>query len=295
MSHSNKQNISRLKKHLRLKKQLVYKYLPVTINSLKLLVNGELWFGVPKNQNDPFEGEFVTKDYYSLPKEHMIRFYYESYPELLNGNNLQEKIDEIHNNPFVFQRDVHIILKKRLKEHYGISCFSYVKDNVLMWSNYANSHKGFCVIFDKDLLNKSIKYPDFMLTGFIDVKYNSKLCEAELLIEPRSIGFINEKEILFQKLNTWKKEKETRLLAFYKNPSDERNIGFDKRSISGIIFGEKMHLEDKKIIKNLIINDNSYSNVVFYRAFKDFKTLKMKIIKDMSFENITAYYPVSAE
>ncbi|MCL6102466.1 MAG: DUF2971 domain-containing protein [Bacteroidetes bacterium] len=189
-----------------MKKQLVYKYLPFTINSLKLLVNGELWFGVPKNQNDPFEGEFVTKDYYSLPKEHMIRFYYESSPELLNKNNLQEKIDEINNNPFVFHRDVYTILKKRLKEHYGISCFSYVKDNVLMWSHYANSHKGFCVIFDKDILNKSIKYPNFMLTGFNDVKYNTKLCKAELILEHRSIGFINEKEILFQKLNTWKKK-----------------------------------------------------------------------------------------
>jgi hypothetical protein len=245
------------KKHLGLKRQLIYKYLPFTINSLKLLVNGELWFGVPKNQNDPFEGEFVTKDYYSIPKEQMIKYYYESYPELLNENNLQEKIDEINNNPFVFQRDVYIILKKRLKEHYGISCFSYVKDNVSMWSHYANSHKGFCVIFDKNFLNRSIMYPNFMLTGFIDIKYNTKLCEAELILERRSIGFKNEKEILFQKLSTWKKEKETRLLAYYKNPSDERNIRFDKRSISGIIFGEKMCLEDKKTIKNLIINDNS--------------------------------------
>ncbi|MCL6102465.1 MAG: hypothetical protein M1292_08245 [Bacteroidetes bacterium] len=104
-----------------------------------------------------------------------------------------------------------------------------------------------------------------------------------------------EKEILFQKLNTWKNEKETRLLAYYKNPSDERNIGFDKRSITGIIFGEKMNLEDKKLINNLIINDNSYSKVVFYKAFKDFKTLKMKIIKDMSFLNNTAYSPAGSK
>ncbi len=56
-----------------------------------------------------------------------------------------------------------------------------------------------------------------------------------------------------------------------------------------------MNLEDKKLINNLIINDNSYSKVVFYKAFKDFKTLKMKIIKDMSFLNNTAYSPAGSK
>lgn len=262
-----------------LKKQLIYKYLPFSTNSLKSLINGELWFGVPKNQNDPFEGEFVTESYNSLPKPHMIEFFYQSYPELLNGDNIQDKINRIKDNQTVFQNDVYIILKKRLKEHYGISCFSYVKNNVLMWSHYTNSHKGFCVIFDKTLLKTTLKYPSFMLTGFEDIKYNKKLPVAELRIERERIGFVDEKGILLKKLQSWKYEKETRLLAFYKHPSDERNIGFDKKSVTGIIFGERISIEDRNTIRNIITNDENYSHVKFYEAFKDFKSLKMKTVK----------------
>jgi hypothetical protein len=260
--------------------QLIYKYFPLSINSLKLLINGELWFGVLKNQNDPFEGEFILKDYYSLPKKHMIEYYYESYPELLNENKLQEKIDDIDKNHKVFHEDVYFIFKKRLKEHYGVSCFSYIKDSVLMWSHYADSHKGFCIIFDKNFLNETIKYPDFMLTGFNDVIYKPKLSEAELILELERIGFKNEKELLFQKLNSWRKEKETRLVAFYKNPTDIRSIGFDKKSILGIIFGEKMEIDDRNTIIKIIKNDSNYSNVKFYTAKKDFENLRMKIIND---------------
>lgn len=262
-----------------MKKQLIYKYLPFSTNSLRLLINGELWFGVPKNQNDPFEGEFVTKNYYSLPTGNMIEFYYKYNPDLLNGDSLENKIYRINEDSAVFQNDIYVNLKKRLKEHYGVSCFSYVNNNVLMWSHYTNSHKGFCVIFDKELLNKTIKYPSFMLTGFCDVFYDRKLPVAELIIEREKIGFVSKKKILIQKLRLWKYEKETRLIAFYANPSNERNIGFDKKSVTGIILGERMSIEDKKMIKNIVKNNKDYSQVVFYETFKDFKTLKMKIVK----------------
>ena len=148
-----------------------------------------------------------------------------------------------------------------------------------MWSHYTNSHKGFCVCFGKTLLNKTLRYPSFMLTGFDDIKYYKKLPEAEIIIEKERIGFTNEKSILLQKLLPWKYERETRLLAFYKNPSNERSIGFDKECVTGIIFGERMAFEDRNTVKNIIKNDKNYSHVKFYEASKDFKTLKMKISK----------------
>ena len=118
-----------------------------------------------------------------------------------------------------------------------------------------------------------------MLTGFEDIQYNKKLPEAELILEREKIGFVDEKRILLQKLHPWKYENETRILAFYKNPSNERNIGFDKECVTGIIFGERMSIEDRSTIRSLISNDDNYSNVIFYEAFKDFKSLKMKIVK----------------
>ena len=91
-------------------------------------------------------------------------------------------MNEIVNDCNVFHIDLHSVLKKRLKECYGISCFSYKKDSILMWSNYADSLKGFCIIFDKNNLIETIKYPHDWIS-FNDVNYKSELCEAELILE----------------------------------------------------------------------------------------------------------------
>ena len=35
-----------------------------------------------------------------------------------------------------------------------ISCFSSEKDNLLMWSHYADGLRGFCIVFDEDVLTQ---------------------------------------------------------------------------------------------------------------------------------------------
>lgn len=259
--------------------KLIYKYLPFSINSMKLLINGEFWFGLPKNQNDPYEGEFTTKDYFSLPHNGLLEFFYKNHPELLNGKSVQHKMDEVVNDFNIFHNDLHFVLKKRLKECYGITCFSYKKDSILMWSYYADSHKGFSIIFDKNKLIETLKYPKDWV-NFKDVNYRSELCAAELILEKNKIGFKNEKEILFRKLSIWRKENETRLMIIFKNSASPRNIGFNKSSVHGIIFGENMSINDKNTIRNIINIDDSYSGVQFYSTIKDLRKLKMKIIKE---------------
>lgn len=38
--------------------------------------------------------------------------------------------------------------KNNLTEKFLVSCFTTEKDNILMWSHYANNHKGFCIEYD---------------------------------------------------------------------------------------------------------------------------------------------------
>ena len=111
-------------------KKLIYKYLPLSVNSLKILIKGELWFGLPKNLNDPYEGEFITKEYIQLPASGLLEFFYEQNTELLDSKTLKDKIAEIKNNPSIFHSDLYSILKKRLKEHYGLSSFSYISNSI---------------------------------------------------------------------------------------------------------------------------------------------------------------------
>ncbi len=259
-----------------MKNRLIYKYLPLSVNSLKILIKGELWFGLPKNLNDPYEGEFITKKYSQLPTSGLLEFFYEQNRELIDSKSIENKIEEIKINPSLFHADIYSILRKRLKEHYGLSSFSYISNSILMWSHYADSHKGICIGFNKEQLLETIKHP---LKNFCDVDYKPTLCEAELILENKKIAYKNEKEILYRKLNIWSKEKELRIIAIFKDRNSPRNIQFDKSCIKRIILGENTTNDDKNTLKMLIEKDTDYPNLKFYSATKNMSKRKMDILK----------------
>ncbi len=253
--------------------------MPLTINSLKILINGEFWLGLPKNLNDPFEGEFKIKPYDKLPKKNLIEFTYNLNPEFLNKKSIGEKLLEIENDKNIFHNDLHSILKIRLKEKYGVTSFSYTKDDILMWSHYSDSNKGFCIMFDKNSLFDSLKYPKEWI-NFKDVEYNSTIAEAELEISKTSISFKNEKTILISKLKVWKRERETRLFTIFPNSTGDRRVKFGKQCIKGIIFGERIDPNNKQTVMNIINNDPAYTKVLFFKANRDLIKRKMLIIKE---------------
>ena len=110
---------------------LIFKYLPFSINSLKILIKGEFWFVLPKNLNVPFEGKFTTKNYCSLPGSGLIGFHYKQHKKLLNGKSVSDKIKEIKADASIFHKELYSILKIRLKEHYGLTSFSYIPNRTI--------------------------------------------------------------------------------------------------------------------------------------------------------------------
>lgn len=259
-----------------MKSTLIYKYLPFSTYLFKILINGELWFNLPKNLNDPFEGEFSIKKYSQLPQISLVKFFYKQNRGPLHLKSITDKLQEIKKDPSIFHKDLYFILKQRLKDNFGVSSFSYIPTSILMWSHYSDSHKGICLGFDKEMLLKTLKYP---WKDIYDVDYKSKLCEAELILENKTIGYKNEKEILFRKNCIWKYEKEIRIIAFFKDAQSSRNIQFDKRCINRVILGENSNIDDNKTLQMLIENDPNYSNVAFYTAIKNIENQKMNLQK----------------
>lgn len=153
-------------------KNIIYKYAPFSLNTLKLLVKRELWLGYPYNLNDPFEGECILKYNGQLPNDNFLEKFYKnelSFSLLF----IQERIKEIKKNANEFERDLSFYLKERLKSD-GVSSFSLVPDDIKMWSYYADSHKGICLIFDKTQLFDSIK-SHFKKIKISKIKYRSSL------------------------------------------------------------------------------------------------------------------------
>lgn len=67
-------------------------------------------------------------------------------------NNVYNKIDEMIKGLYI-----------RLSKILGISCFSVTSDNILMWSHYANKHRGICIEYDFSLLEQLENINAFLL------------------------------------------------------------------------------------------------------------------------------------
>ena len=113
-----------------------------------------------------------------------------------------------------------------------ISCFSKRKDSLLMWSHYADSHKGVCIEYERPNNN-----------DFFDVIYQAKRPEAELYKavshaialsimsggELEDARFENNKELanpFLVKSLDWKYEEEIRCL-YSSNEYEKYGIAFD--------------------------------------------------------------------
>lgn len=133
-----------------------------------------VWASAVRNVNDPFDCDFSTS-----------------------------ALDELE---MKIPKDVIESVRKTiidLKESLAISCFSERKDSILMWSHYANKHKGFCACYDvRNILTaEKALFPVWYREEKVTPVCNGKHFESN----PRI------KEILIQKSLDWSYEKEWRI------------------------------------------------------------------------------------
>ena len=127
-----------------------------------------------------------------------------------------------------------------------------IPDNLLMWAFYGDSHKGFCIAYDLEQLEKSEEYA-----------FNVNLAEVEYtksypILSLDKLGNKDEmiKTIISSKSIDWKHENEIRLI--YEHSGEH---SFNKHAIKAIYFGFQM---DKKYI-DTIINGLNGIDVKFYQ------------------------------
>lgn len=127
----------------------------------------------------------------------------------------------------------------------GVYCMSEENLSMLMWSHYADQHRGMCIEFERRSDN------ELGSSACKKVKYVS---EASLSVE--GLDFIRNPEnvlnnALYTKLKDWKYEKEWRLVYF--KPSDAKSL---QRccplpgKIKSITFGERSSETDMNIVIN---------------------------------------------
>ena len=122
-----------------------------------------------------------------------------------------------------------------------------------MWSQYADKHKGFCLVFDKDLLLKKIakQFPKHvMLSGKVTYKnrswaprvgHNEFGVDLDLLLEIGENEYCRHhvqryaKEIYFEKLLDWRDEREWRVVLLGSSTSQPL-LKFED-ALAGVVHG----------------------------------------------------------
>lgn len=145
--------------------------------------------------------------------------------------------------------DAEAFAKKSYEEfldNTGFYCLSEINDDILMWSHYADGHRGVCLEFDA--INDAV-YANRMLFGqAIKVIYSKRRPVFNIFNIGEPVEFI---KAFLTKSDHWKYEKEWRVIKI----PDEGGPGlksFDPRSLTGVIFGYLMSPENRQRIMEWI-------------------------------------------
>jgi hypothetical protein len=242
-------------------RKYIYKYMPINDFTLHSLKNNNLFFNTPNEFNDPFDCQFFLKIDSDLNLKQANRFY--------NSTGISEteksiKLEIFKSNKNLIKKDIEDNFNYNLRKSYCIACFSEINNSILMWSHYADKHKGICLKFDWKIHEAYFK-------GY-KVKYRNKIPEASLKNK-----VLDATEIFLTKLNHWRYERELRSIALVEEGLQIAK--FNPLALKGIIFGEKVDLTNKKIIENIIEKNSQYINIKYFNCKLQKENSKIKIVK----------------
>jgi len=203
----------------------LYKYQSLSAHSLAALTNNTIWLAKPKGFNDPFDCAItLDRQKYKESIMHAISVAMErAKPNGLQREHLQ---DIWPGDKDAFESFRNSLLE--LVQNLGICAFSALPNHMLMWSHYANHHRGFCVEYDcrkgtkLRKLAHEVKYEDSMPSlSAVDFAQPNKEKALETL--------------WLTKAKCWSYEKEWRVMMSegdkaYEAPS----------SVVSVIFGDRL-------------------------------------------------------
>lgn len=229
-----------------------------------------------------------------------------------NENTISEARQ--HRNWFTITVDFPKVYINQLREmlypESYVVCFSGKNNDSAMWGNYANNHKGVCLIYETDkndcmvlqkksrplhLNVKPIRYEgEIIERNFFEtfgrLTYNqikTWLCGVGGISSAYNVFSDAEKwqnkywEVYdiktYRKLKAWESENEYRLALSnifdeYSKPED-RNLCYEMKQLKGLIFGINTSEYDKKrIMEKLLEHKDELTNFKFYQAEYDDET-----------------------
>lgn len=227
----------------------IYRYQPPTAQAIASLSASQLWFSDPRGFNDPYDCALelidlavrdslsnITRDQCLVLADHLLSGEEVSDMERHRDMDVIAKKDdsELRNIvAFVMRDNIKEVLKG-----FGACCFARKVDNLLMWSHYADSHRGFCMEFDtsKDPFDaaEDVQYSDY----YPELDLEKLLSNKEPVL----------REYLYTKANCWRHEGELRIF----NRSPNAPFDFQPSALTAVYCGSKMQRTHHEMISKLL-------------------------------------------
>ena len=227
---------------------IVYKYHGINEFLENLIKDKSIWHSTADSFNDPFEFKSVLVE---NENRNDIKSWLNSSSKKLEEDQLNQITDYWCER----KSEMSIMLTEQLSEKLrtgGVSCFSWRHDNLLMWSHYADNHKGVC-------LEYNIAYAPTFFKDLLQVKYIDNYPNIDYV----KLGSKAITEIITTKSSHWAYEEEYR--------SCKRVSGshlFDIKSLRSIIFGcRTSEAEILRIINFVKSLGTDYEHINFVKVF----------------------------
>ncbi len=244
----------------------LFKYTKIDEKRLKSLSEDAIWFEKPENFNDPYDSflNINKKELLLNIQNHMGNWYNVEFKKL------QDRLKREHNKSDAeletmmkaYQEAVCSVLEKNMPDIHDhsqkglfVSCFSELKNSILMWSHYGDNHKGICLEYD--FLNS--KNDEIFFKSIFPVVYSRELLDLTKYHTVEMKEFNNLIVVLAAifKSQDWFYEKEWRTV-FPLGPDSKAFCRSGART-KAIYLGTKISKANKKLLveiargKNILI------------------------------------------
>ncbi len=162
----------------------------------------------------------------------------------------------------------------RFKKAILVCSFSKNRNEILMWSHYADNHKGVCLEWE---INEKEKKD-----SLFEINYNNEIIalnEIELTQTGHlSLNVETNGKFLNQKFTMWSYEEEIRFIRIEKDLTQTGSYANFPGKLSAIYFGKNSNEDDITLVKK---NSNHFEGIKYYKIDLDTSTMKNDILIEL--------------
>lgn len=263
------------------KMSMLYKYRAFSDQSLSILIDAEVFCAAPQTLNDPFDSQIDVKSSLMAALEWVLK------GEPKYPGSYQDALE------MLLSGDADAMVERALNA--GICSLSTSRDNTLMWSHYADQHRGFCIGIDPYLIGSNggmnSHFPDHV--GPMPVTYTNgnPMLPRMKMMNSSGYAYISSNHAksneppagnviyhaaeaaLCTKYLAWSYESEVRFI----HSEGQNVVPIRPESIQEVIFGCRMPDRQRKTLKKLV-SSCGLNNVRFFEMQKSETDLSFTVV-----------------